>query len=405
MINAGILTIGNEILQGYTIDSNANVISKELTKRDVKVTIHLTVPDEISKIKEKIEKFIIKDYDYIFITGGLGPTHDDVTKTALSELFSSKYKFLKQRHLEITKKLNKANIPKCQSEILDIATPLDNDVGTAMGMYFKYKNSNLIILPGVPLEMETMLELYLDSKSLLKVKKKNIATINTFGIYETKLSEKMKPFMQKHNKHIYFSFLPSYEGVKVRLTSLDSDFDLKAVKKDLLNFLEKYAYGEDDETLELKVSNLIKNKSLNLSLAESCTGGFIAKKITDIPGSSAFFLGAIVAYNDNIKHDILNIPHEDLNRFGAVSQEVSESMAINISKKFTSDISIACTGISGPDGGSKKKPVGTVYISVKFLDQLITNKFIFKVDRKSHRVMTKQAALYMLWRLFFGFKN
>ena len=153
MKNAGILTIGNEILQGYTLDLNSNYISKELTIRNINVTIQLTVPDVISKIKEKIDKFIIKDYDYIFVTGGLGPTHDDVTKKALLELFNSKLSFLEDRHDKLIKKLNK-KIPKCQSEILDISKPIENNIGTALGMYINFKKSKIIILPGVPSEMK-----------------------------------------------------------------------------------------------------------------------------------------------------------------------------------------------------------------------------------------------------------
>ena len=396
---AGIITIGNEILQGYTLDSNANTISKELTKRNIKVTIHLTVPDEVFKIKEKIEKFIIKDYDYIFITGGLGPTHDDVTKAALSDLFDSKYIFLEERHNKIMKKFNKVDMPKCQSEILDIAKPLDNTVGTAIGMYFRHKNSNLIVLPGVPLEMEKMLLSYLDFQDSLKIDNRNVVTINTAGIYETKLSKKMQSFMKKYNKKVYFSFLPSYEGVKIRLTGLDARFNINIIKKELLKFLSEYVYGIDKVTLEIAVSNIIKKNKLKLSLAESCTGGFISKRITDIPGSSVFFLGGIVAYDNDIKRNILGVSNDDIVKFGAVSKQVSESMAINVFQKFKSDISIACTGISGPDGGLEDKPVGTVYISLKYLDKLITKKFIFRVDRKSHRIMTKQAALYMLWKL------
>ncbi len=396
---AGILTIGNEILQGYTLDLNANSISKQLTKRNIKTTIHLTVPDEIFKIKEKIEKFVNKDYDYVFVTGGLGPTHDDVTKQALSDLFKSKFKFLEDRHIKISKKFNKADLPKCQSKILDIATPLDNDVGTALGMHFKYKNTELVILPGVPIEMNSMLDLYLNEKKSLKIIDNNIVTINTSGIYETKLSDIMQDFIKKYDKYVYFSFLPSYEGVKIRLTDLEVGFDINLIKEDLLKFLSDYAYGTDKDTLEVKLSKLIKNNKLTMSISESCTGGYIAKKITDIPGSSDFFLGSVVAYDNSIKHSILDIPLDVLDNFGSVSRQVSELMALNISKKFKSDISIACTGISGPTGGTDKKPVGTVYISVKFLDKLVTKKFVFRVDRIAHRVMTKQAALYMLWSL------
>ena len=396
---AGILTIGNEILQGYTIDLNANSISKQLTKRNIKTTIHLTVPDDIHKIKEKVEKFIVKDYDYIFITGGLGPTHDDVTKIALSELFNSKFKFLKDRHIKISKKFNKASLPKCQSEILDLAKPLDNNIGTALGMYFTYNNTELIVLPGVPIEMNAMLKLYLNDKKALKIKDDNIITINTTGIYETKLSDIIQKFIKKYDQYVSFSFLPSYEGVKIRLTDLGRGFNINLIKDELLKFLENYAYGTDKETLEVVICKILKKKALKISLAESCTGGYIAKKITDIPGSSDFFLGGIVAYDNYIKKSILGVSSDDIDRFGAVSVQVSESMAINVLKKFNSDISIACTGISGPDGGTDDKPVGTVFISVKYLDKLISKKFIFRVDRKSHRLMTKQASLYMLWSL------
>ena len=147
------------------------------------------------------------------------------------------------------------------------------------------------------------------------------------------------------------------------------------------------------------MSNLIKKNNLTLSISESCTGGYISKKITEIPGSSDFFLGSVIAYDNSIKQNILDISLDILNSFGAVSSQVSELMALNISKKFKSDVSIACTGISGPSGGTDDKPVGTVYISVKYLDKLVTKKFIFRVDRNSHRVMTKHAALYILWSL------
>ena len=396
---AGILTIGNEILQGYTLDLNANSISKELTKRNIKTTIHLTVPDEIFKIKEKINKFIQKDYDYIFITGGLGPTHDDITKQALVELFNTKLTFLKSRHQKIIKKFNKVKLPKCQSEILDISKPLENKIGTALGMYFKYNGTNIIIMPGVPIEMKSMLDLYLNEIKSLKTSNNNVITINTSGIYETKLSDMIKDFIIKYEKYIYFSFLPSYEGVKIRLTDLGVGGNINKIKDELLHLLDKYAYGLNNNTLEMTISNILIKKKNSLSICESCTGGFISKRFTDIPGSSNFFLGSIIAYDNSIKNAILDIPIKYLDKYGAVSHQVSELMALNISKKFNSDISISCTGISGPGGGTKEKPVGTVFITIKFFNKIVTKDFIFKVDRNSHRLMTKQAALFMLWTL------
>ena len=209
MKNAGILTIGNEILQGYTLDLNSNYLSKELTNRNINVTIQLTVPDLISKIKEKIDKFILKNYDYIFITGGLGPTHDDVTKKSLLELFDCKLLFLEERHNKLIKKFNNKNIPKSQSEILEISKPIENDLGTAIGMHIKFKKSKIIILPGVPSEMKQMLDSYFKIDNLHLKEEKNIFTINTFGIYETKLSDKMERIINNYKDQIYFSFLPS----------------------------------------------------------------------------------------------------------------------------------------------------------------------------------------------------
>ena len=396
---AGILTIGNEILQGYTLDTNAQSISEELNKRNIKTTIHLSIPDDIFKIKEKVDKFIIKNYDYIFITGGLGPTHDDITKKALIELFETEIKFLSDRHTIISKKFNKVNLPKCQSEILAISNPLENSIGTALGMYFKFKKSEIIILPGVPIEMKSMLCSYLDDIKKIRKVKNNVVTINTCGIYETKLYEKVKFFISKNDKHIFFSFLPSYEGVKIRLTALSDQANLNKTKNELVKILDDYAYGTDKVTLEEKVSNILINMNLNLSICESCTGGFISKSLTDISGSSKFFIGSVVAYNNLIKQKIVKIPKVMLDTYGAVSKQVSEKMALNISKIFKTNISIACTGISGPEGGTKEKPLGTVFISIYYLDKIKTKKFIFNVDRKSHRLMTKQASLYMLWRI------
>ena len=396
---AGILTIGNEILQGYTLDTNAQSISEELNKRNIKTTIHLSIPDDIFKIKEKVDKFIIKNYDYIFITGGLGPTHDDITKKALIELFETEIKFLSDRHTIISKKFNKVNLPKCQSEILAISNPLENSIGTALGMYFKFKKSEIIILPGVPIEMKSMLCSYLDDIKKIRKVTNNVITINTCGIYETKLYEKVKFFISKNDKHIFFSFLPSYEGVKIRLTALSDQANLNKTKNELVKILDDYAYGIDKVTLEEKVSNILINMNLNLSICESCTGGFISKSLTDISGSSKFFIGSVVAYNNLIKQKIVKIPKVMLDTYGAVSKQVSEKMALNISKIFKTNISIACTGISGPEGGTKEKPLGTVFISICYLDKIKTKKFIFNVDRKSHRLMTKQASLYMLWRI------
>ena len=272
-------------------------------------------------------------------------------------------------------------------------------------MYINFQKSKIIVLPGVPLEMQGMLNSYFNKDKLLIKKNKSIVTINTFGIYETKLSDKMEDMMDKYKNEVYFSFLPSYEGVRLRFKILEnSNININFLKNELMDFLNEYAYGCDDDAIEQIVLNLLIKNNLTLSIAESCTGGLISKSITDLPGSSKIFIGSLIAYNDSVKNNFLNISNNIIHKHGAVSREVSELMANNISKNFKTNIALSCTGISGPDGGTDKKPVGTVYISVKFLDQLLTKKFIFRLNRKSHRLITKQTALYMLWKLLINLK-
>ena len=415
---AGILTIGDELLQGFTVNSNAAKISMILTKRNISVKIHLTVPDNIEKIKEKIDKFISKDYDFVIITGGLGPTHDDVTKKALSELFTSKLKFYKSWDLKLQERYRgsklKHKISKCQSEILDNSVPLENNNGTALGMSIISKKSNIIVLPGVPIEMEDMLLNYLNSNDIKEVND-NIVTINTTGIHETKLSSMIYNIINDNKIDFTFSFLPSESGVKIRISSitdkiedeiligdilfLNKDNRIINIKNKIKSIVSDYAYSEGNITLEETVANLLIKNKYNLSIAESCTGGLISKSLTDIPDASLFFNGSVVAYNNKIKQNFLNIQKNIIEEKGAVSSEVSKLMAINIANKFSSNIGISCTGISGPEGGTLKKPVGLVYISIYFLGKIITKKFIFVADRNLHRIKTKQASLYMLWKL------
>ena len=404
MKNAGILTIGNEILQGYTLDTNTNHISKELTFRNIETTVQLTIADNKEKIIEKVDKFLIKNYDYIFITGGLGPTHDDITRESLKELFNCKLSFLEDRHKIINKRFKNTKIPNNQSQILDIANPLENKYGTAIGMYFKYKNSNIIVLPGVPVEMKGMLNLYFDLHRKDFKKNNSIFTLNTCGIYETKLFEKMKPLISKYRKKIYFSFLPSYSGVKLRVNIKNNSIDRKKIENELVHYLKEHVYGIDDVSIEQIIFNNLKKTKKTISLAESCTGGSISKKITSIPGVSNVFAGSVIAYSNDIKTKILNVDSKLINNHGAVSKEVAKEMAFNIKKIFQTDIGVSCTGISGPGGGSKNKPVGTVFVSVCYKKIFVTEKFFFNVDRQSHRKLTEHVALYMLWRLLIKIK-
>lgn len=403
-MKVGIICIGDELINGYTIDTNSNFISKKIRRyKNLDISNIFIVGDDSDLILSNLDYLINQKTDYIFITGGLGPTHDDLTKKVLCQYFKCKLKINNKHFDSLLLKYPSKNIDhiKCQSEILDISEPIPNDIGTALSMYLKYNNITFFILPGVPLEVEKIISNYILPKYIdpfFKINQNDL-TILTSGIYESSLYEKLKEIIEDWSDKIKVSFLPGYSGVKVRLSIIDNDIseDSFLQFKSLVEIrIKKYIYGYNNDKLNQIIGEILLRYKKTLALAESCTGGYLSKIITDIPGCSNYFKGAVVAYSNDIKINILNIDKKILKQKGAVSREIAILMAQNVRKKYDTDYGISTTGISGPSGGSKDKPVGRVYISISTKKNTICKEFNFSKNRNINRKITIYVCLYLL---------
>jgi len=404
-MKAAIITIGDELVQGFTHDTNSFWISNTLTKYSIKVVKIISVGDNYKDITNAFDNLLnLYTLDYIFITGGLGPTHDDITKNVLSKYLKLKIKIdhIYLKNLKKKYKNNNITLPSnlvSQASILENATPINNDNGSALGLMIEKNNTKIFVLPGVPSEMKYMFKTKIISTYISNALSSKYITISTAGIYESKLFNILADVIEKYKNKYKVAFLPKYTGVNIRISKLNDDIENSEFKKfenTLKDRIERYIYSVNNETLEEVVGKILLDRNMKLSVAESCTGGLIAKKLTDIPGSSKFFLGGVVAYDNKLKEKLLNISKFDLNKYGAVSEEISKQMVEGIKKITNSDIALATTGISGPTGGTKEKPIGLVYISIIYNDQLLIKKFNLIPERNAHREITTSVALNII---------
>jgi nicotinamide-nucleotide amidase len=375
MITAQIITIGDEILIGQIVDTNSAFISKKLNEAGIQVTKKISVGDKEDEIINVIEE-ALKSSDVVIITGGLGPTKDDITKNTLCKYFNSPLRFdegayqnvvslFKARGKEVTE-LNRK-----QAEVPENCKVIANKRGMAPGMWFEKSNSVLVSLPGVPQEMKAMME-----ESVIPMLKEKFKTpfiyhknILTQGIGESALAEMIEEWENKLPGDIRLAYLPSIGQVRLRLSaSGDNKEEVRRRVGEEVERLEiigaDFIYGYDDDSLEKIIGNILREKKQTLCTAESCTGGYIAHRITSVPGSSDYFQGSVIAYANEVKENFLNVPYDVIEKYGAVSEQVVELMAENAKNIFGTDYSVACSGIAGPDGGTEQKPVGTVWIAV-----------------------------------------
>ena len=416
MMSACVIAIGDELLNGFTIDTNTQWLKKELSETDISVLKSVIIPDNESSILNELERTLIENYDFLIISGGLGPTHDDITKKTLATFFSSplvcneKYlKNLKERFKNYTKDSTDISKTKkmkdmilSQSLVLENFDPIDNKLGTALGMIGTHNNTKVIVLPGVPKELKQMFKDNVIPNYIPSTKARSIITLKTTGITESKLYLMLEDIIVKNKKNFKFSFLPHFSGVNIRILTLNNSSLDKKIINNIKDKLGVCYYAENDETLDFVVSNLLIEKNITISVAESCTGGLLSKKLTDYNGSSKYLIGSVVAYSNKIKSDILNVPDEILLREGAVSSEVALIMSDNIMKLFNSNIGVSITGISGPSGGTPEKPLGLYYISIKHDKNHFFKKFIFNInDRSIHREVVTNTALNLI-RLTLG---
>jgi len=390
--NAEIITIGDEILYGQTLDTNSHWISGELDQLGIKVIRKTTVRDLEEHILAAFEE-AEKRADVILITGGLGPTNDDLTKPTLAKYFGVEMEMNKAALEEITARYEQAGwelneLNKGQAIQPSGSKKITNELGTAPGIWLEKNNTIFISMPGVPFEMKGMME----NEILPKLKEKFIKEkiyhkiIRTGGIPESKLAEKLEDWEKNLPNHIQLAYLPTLAQVKLRLTA--KGIDQKQLENDVaeqleicLPIIDKYVYSTDNIELEERVGQLLRESGKTISCAESCTGGYLSHLITSVPGSSDYFQGSYVAYSYDIKEKALQVDKKILETQGAVSEEVVIQMAENIRKVFGTTIGVSLSGIAGPGGATQDKPVGTVWIAYSDGVKTEAKKFIFAKDR------------------------
>ncbi|MGL1889218.1 MAG: competence/damage-inducible protein A [Reichenbachiella sp.] len=384
-IFAEVLTIGDEILYGQILDTNSQWISQQLDGLGIKVLRKSSIADQSQDIKDALSESLNRS-DLVLITGGLGPTKDDLTKDTLSEFFEMPLE-LNHSALEdvqdIFKRFGKelTEINRRQAYLPKGCTKIINERGTAPGMWFDQGKKVVVSMPGVPFEMKAMM-----AKTILPKIKKSFKLpvivhrmIKTIGIGESWLSEEIASWEDALPEHIKLAYLPGKGQVRLRLTGVGED--RVVVEKDIMDEIEKvhpiigkFIYGFGDIEIENAVGELLMSKGETLATAESCTGGYLAHKITSVPGSSQYYKGSIIAYHNQVKIDELNVSEKILENHGAVSEETAVDMAKGVRKKLKSDVGIATTGIAGPDGGTEEKPVGTVWLAISYGDKVHTRK-------------------------------
>ncbi len=400
MTTASICTIGDEILIGQIVDTNSSHISRALNSLGIQVTRMLSIGDESDAIISSLEAELAEN-NIVIVTGGLGPTKDDITKEALGRLSGASGTKTDERQLEIIHKilssrgLDVLDINLAQAEVPDTCSVIPNLLGTAPIMAFDFPEqrfghkATLYSLPGVPFEALGALDDVLqDIRSKYSTSDIYHRTIMTFGLAESALSKMIEEWEDNLPDDIHLAYLPNQlTGVRLRLSIYGGireaeEARIEAELAVLRSILGDHIYSEQDDTLEECVGRLLKAHGKTMSTAESCTGGSIASLITSISGSSEYYLGSVVSYANSVKRNILGVPSEIIEKYGAVSSECVAAMAEGVRKLTGTDYSVATSGIAGPGGGSDEKPVGTVWIGVSSQKGTETFKLHFRGDRK-----------------------
>ena len=402
-MRVSILTIGNEILSGRIINTNASFIASKLYSLGFKVNHILTVADKATDIINALD-YITADTDIVLTTGGLGPTSDDISKKVISNYFGRELIFKDEIAHYLKNKFGTTDFSesmKSQAMVPAGGEYFINKVGTAPGILVRSKNIMLFMLPGVPKEMKFLLEKeiipYLTEH--FDIEENIIFNLRTSTIPEIKIYNRIKELINKNDLK-FVGFYPSYGVVDVRISGSKSEEGKLSKIRDLIKReLYDYIFEEGFRNLEEIIGERLRNKGAILSIAESITGGMIGGRITDVPGSSDYFSGGVVTYSNSSKIKILHVSEDTLEKYGAVSEETCSQMLSGVSTLFNTDCSIAVTGIAGPGGGTKKKPVGLVYIGVRAFDKSIIKRYNFSGNRNMIRERTVNYSIYLLLKL------
>ncbi|GCC53630.1 competence/damage-inducible protein A [Chryseotalea sanaruensis] len=406
-VTAELLTIGDEILYGQIVDTNSQWMGVELSNMGIRVLRKTSVGDIESEILQALKE-AEERADIILITGGLGPTNDDLTKPCLAKYFNCDLvmneealtevtEFFKSRGRELTE------LNKMQAALPSACEKITNHGGTAPGMWFGKGNKVFMSMPGVPHEMKKMMI----EQVMPRLKKQydlpviHHKVIRTIGIGESFLADKIKDWEDALPEHIKLAYLPSLGEVKLRLTCFGSS--LKALEAEaekqtatLKQLVDQYIYGYGEEPIEVVIGNMLRERKMTLSIAESCTGGKVSHMITSVPGSSEYFQGSIIPYSYDIKMAQLGVKEETLNQYGAVSEQTIIEMATLVREKFNTSIGVATSGIAGPGGATPEKPVGTVWIALADGGRVITKKLQLAKERHLNIQLSSMAVLNLI---------
>ena len=406
MISA-IVTIGDELLIGQVIDTNSSWIAQQLNFIGIKVEERVSVADDVAAIRSTLDRLLQK-VDYIFITGGLGPTKDDITKHTLTAYFDDvlvnhqpSLDNIERMFKAYGRTVNPVNVQ--QAMLPSKARIVVNKNGTAAGMWFQKNGKSVISMPGVPYEMKGMMS----DEILPAIQQENNITIYhkticTQGIGESWLAEKIEDIENELPSYIKLAYLPAPAQVRLRLSAYGEakESELNAFLNKIVERVGDYVYGFDTDTLPVVLGRILKEKGKTLAVAESCTGGYISHLITSVAGSSAYFKGAVVAYANEIKVNQLGVENSVLQSEGAVSKAVVEQMALGALKNLNSDFAMATSGIAGPSGGSAEKLVGLVWIAVASKEGMFSKEFKFGDNRERTILMASLTAMNLLRKEF-----
>jgi nicotinamide-nucleotide amidase len=406
-MNAEIITIGEELLIGQVIDTNSAWIAEQLNMAGIKVVQITSIADDHHAILKTLKEATGRA-EIILMTGGLGPTRDDITKQALCEYFDSHLVFNQQAYENVERLFRMRGLPvtplnRRQAEVPAACVPLPNPEGTAPGMWFERDGKYIVSMPGVPFEMRAMLINHVLPRFAKYTSAHFILhkTILTHGVGESLLAKKIEQWENDLPENIRLAYLPQPGIVRLRLTAIGNEKpllekQLNELDAKLNQIIPELVFGYDNDTMEEVVGRYLKNQGKTVATAESCTGGYIAHLITGVPGSSVYFKGSVVAYANELKENHLGVNPAAIAEHGAVSEVVVRQMADGVRLKMGTDYALAVSGIAGPDGGTEEKPVGTTWIALSSKEQTITQKFLFGEHRGRNIRKAALQALDML---------
>ena len=413
-MKAEIITIGDEILIGQIVDTNSAWMGEQFNLSGIEIYQITSVHDDHDHIMRAI-KSAEEHADLVVITGGLGPTKDDITKHTLCEYFNTElvfheptlktiYERFKHRGID----MNKMN--RDQAMLPESCTILSNKMGTAPGMWFEKNDTIFVSMPGVPFEMKYLVEFELLPRLRNTGRTKAIfhKTVLTQGVPESMLAERIADWEDALPSHIKLAYLPNPMAVRLRLSAIGDNVEV--LKSDVESEIEKLQkiipeaiFGYNTETMSEVIGRQLVLQNKKLAVAESCTGGYISHLITSVSGSSAYYNGSVTSYSNEMKEQLLGVRRENLEKYGAVSEQVAREMVEGVKRVMNADYAVATTGIAGPEGGTEEKPVGTVWIAVSGPEKTFVKKYTFVGDQRDRNIVRSgQTALQLLRRMVLG---